>query len=95
MSDGYQKLWGFFGLSYAAWICLPRVLMHEMPDAWQDKMAALLEEFWDQYPSLFTESEPTVSLRRNGKFSTIPDWMGNYRYPNKKEIERLKLNDPA
>lgn len=34
---GKEKLWQWFSLSYAAWLTLPRVLMHEMPDEWQRK----------------------------------------------------------
>jgi len=46
MKKGYDKLWSWFGLSYASFLTLPRVMMHEMPDEWQGKMADLLEE-WD------------------------------------------------
>lgn len=38
---GYDALWGWFGLSRASFLVLPRVLMHEMPDDWQLRMAAL------------------------------------------------------
>lgn len=45
---GYDALWNWFGLSRSSWLTLPRVLMHEMPDDWQRKMAKLLEEY-DEY----------------------------------------------
>jgi len=44
---GYDRLWNWFGLSRATFITLPRAMCHEMPDGWQERMAALLEE-WDE-----------------------------------------------
>jgi hypothetical protein len=32
---GREKLWDWFGLSYASWLTLPRVLMHEIPNEWR------------------------------------------------------------
>lgn len=47
-------LW--FGLSYASFCVLPRVLMKEMPAGWQDRMAKLLWEFDQAYDGLaFTD----------------------------------------
>jgi hypothetical protein len=42
---GYNRLWLWFSISRTGWVTLPRVLIHEMPDDWQDRMAALLEEY--------------------------------------------------
>lgn len=35
----------WFGLSYANYLVLPRTLLQSMPDAWQQRLVALLEEF--------------------------------------------------
>ena len=46
MSKGHDRLWVWFGLGRPSWLTMPRVMMHAMPDDWQERMAALLEE-WD------------------------------------------------
>lgn len=82
---GYQRLWKWFGLSRASFLTLPRVLMHEMPDAWQDKMSDLLSE-WDE---AFDQSElpnTTVRATRNGKLVGMPEFLLNYRHPDKGRI---------
>jgi len=88
---GYQRLWGWFCLSYASWLTLPRVLMHEMPDDWQDKMAALLEE-WDEAWDTQNMPEAHVAARNGNRFTKWPGWLLNYRHPDVKEIERLRSN---
>ena len=66
---GYDRLWNYFGLSYASWLTMPRVLMHEMPDSWQLKMAKLLEEYdnyWDT-DKLLDEDFPMNIFVMEGK----------------------------
>lgn len=88
-SKGYQRLWGWFGLSYAGWLTLPRVLMHEMPDEWQEKMSALLEE-WDETWDTENTPSPFVSARVGNRFTRWPSWVTNYRHPNQKAIESVR-----
>ena len=87
--EGYQRLWRSFGLSYASFLTLPRVLLHEMPDEWQDKMAELLEQLDEAYPN-----HPDVSITcratKDGRLTKFPSWMLNYRHPQYDEIEKLK-----
>lgn len=86
--SGYDRLWVWFGLSHASWITLPRVMAHEMPDEWQDKMAALLEE-WDDHWDFKIDATPKVQLTRSdGRFIKIPEWLKNYRHPNRDEIKQ-------
>ena len=86
---GRGRLWGWFSLSYASFAVLPRVLMHEMPDEWQDKMAALLEEYDEAFPN-----QPHIGTRvlatKDGKLVKWPEWILRYRYPDFAEIERCK-----
>jgi len=85
-SDG--DLWKWFGLSYASWLTIPRVLLHEMPLDWQNKMTKLLEEYDDVFsntPSLDT----FVNLKKDGKFVKMPDWI-DYRHPRQDLIEPMK-----
>lgn len=87
---GYQRLWGWFGLSRAAWLVLPRVCMHDMPDEWQRKMAVLLEEWdarWD-WPE--DTPSPTVVARRDNRFARWPEWLVMYRHPDTKQLQRIK-----
>jgi len=93
MSDkrgqGYDRLWGWFGLSYASFLVLPRVLMHEMPDEWQDKMTSLLEEFDKTFPNQ-PEIGTTVRATKNGKLIEMPKYLINYRHPDYGQINKLR-----
>jgi hypothetical protein len=91
MERGYGKLWTWFSLSYASFLTLPRVLMHEMPDKWQYRMADLLNEYDEFYPN-----QPNIGTRvqatRDGKLIKFPDYILNYRHPQIEEINKLKGN---
>lgn len=86
---GYQKLWGWFGLSRASWLTIPRVLMHEMSDEWQGKMADLLDEYDEAWPK-FPDVDMHVTVRDRGKFAKLPPHLCNYRYPMREKIEALR-----
>lgn len=84
MSDkeGYDALWLWFGLSRASWLTLPRALMHQMPDDWQGRMAALLRE-WDEAHRTEDMPSPCVHGKApNGRYVRWPEWVTNYRHPN-------------
>lgn len=87
--SGTSRLWGWFGLSYASFLVLPRILMCAMSDDWQKRMAILLEEYEHTFPN-----QPDVGTRVqctiNGKLSRWPEWVLNYRYPDQTEIERCR-----
>lgn len=85
---GYSDLWGWFGLTRAAFAVLPRVLMHEMPDDWQAKMVALLHEFDDAFPRAGIDTR--VLKVEQGRIVKWPRWFLNYRYPEMNEIEKLR-----
>jgi hypothetical protein len=85
--SGSSRLWGWFGLSYASFLVLPRILMQEMPEDWQKRMAILLEEYDDAYPN-HPEIECNVMRRAGNKFIRWPEWLLDYRHPNRKEIKR-------
>lgn len=91
-SEGYRALWGWFCLSRASFLTLPRVLMHEMPDEWQGKMTALLEEYEAAFPNQ-PDIGTRVQITENGKLVKTPDWILNYRHPQKSDIARLR-EDP-
>jgi len=89
---GEDALWTWFGLSYASWLTMPRVLMHEMPDEWQAKMAVLLEEYEDAFPNQ-PNIIPHVSLKRDGKYTKIPRWLSNYRHPDTDTLKTFRDYD--
>lgn len=75
-------LW--FGLSYAAFLVMPRVAMMQMPEEWQEKMAELL----NQYDETINTSAFGVKGCRvtatdaSGKLMKMPDELLNYRHPS-------------
>jgi hypothetical protein len=89
---GRQELWRWFALSYAEWLTLPRSLMHAMPDEWQGKMAALLDEFSEEFPFWTGDIEYRVTAIRNGRFVPLPEWTSRafYRHPNEATLDRLR-----
>jgi hypothetical protein len=91
--SGQSRLWGWFGLSRAAWLTLPRVLMHEMPDDWQKQMAVLMERFDAEFPE-WTEQHLFVTAKRKGKFEALPEVLCNYRHPNRADIDALRSSRP-
>jgi hypothetical protein len=89
--EGRQALWLWFELSYASFAVLPRVFMHEMPDEWQAKMAALLEEWdatWDWSRQQHFNGV-SVRLTYDKKLVRTPEWIMNYRHPDRARIAQL------
>lgn len=87
--DGYQKLWGWFGLSRASFLVLPRVMMHDMPDEWQGKMADLLNEYdeiWNNAPDYGTR----VQCLKDGKMVKWDRAFLNYRHPDYNFLDSMK-----
>lgn len=87
--EGYQRLWGWFGLSRASFLTLPRVLMHEMSDEWQGKMTDLLEEYDESFPNQPEMGTRVQCTDLSNKLTKFPNWILNYRRPDKGEIEKL------
>ena len=90
---GHDALWGWFSLSRASFLVLPRVLMHAMPDRWQAKLAALLNEYdaeWDLDQRKELGLSTSVNAHRDGKFVSFPDWVLNYLHPDLKFIDSLR-----
>lgn len=80
----------WFGLGRASFLVLPRVLLQEMPDAWQERFVALLEEYeaaFPNQPKIGTQVRAT-SLR--GRLVPMPRWLMEYRRPDMAEIARAR-----
>lgn len=87
--EGYDRLWRWFGMTYASWLTMPRVMMHAMPDDWQMRMAQLCEE-WDETWNSDDMPTPHVSAKVGGKFAKWPRWLLNYRHPDRHQLERMR-----
>ena len=86
---GHDALWEWFSLSRSSFAVMPRSLMHEMPDEWQEKMAALLREWdaaWDWGGCGFDGCR--VTCYEGNRFVKTPEWVIEYRHPYRAEIEK-------
>ena len=90
--SGKDDLHLWFGLSYASFLVLPRSFMQEMPDEWQGKMAELLNEYGQTFKCVEEIDSVFVSARKGNKFASIPEWVTNYRRPNREVINSYKYN---
>lgn len=72
----------WFELTYAQYLTVPRSLLQAMPEEWQAKFVALLEEFEGQFPDWRpTEGRYWVTLKdRKGRFTRDP--FADYRHSN-------------
>lgn len=77
-----------FGLTYGNYLCVPRVLMQEMPAEWQHDFTALMGQFHEAFPGPGADGDYMVKRRENGKF--VPDPLSNYRHPDAAAIERAR-----
>ena len=89
-TKGYDRLWLWFGLSRAGWLTIPRVLLHEMPDEWQGRMAALLEEYEETFTNWPEGIGSRVQITDCGKLTSRHNWILDYRHPAQGKIDNLR-----
>jgi hypothetical protein len=87
---GCDALWLWFGLSRASFLTIPRVLMHEMPDDWQGRMAELLREYDATFPNQPDIGTRVQAINLDGRLIPMPGWLVNYRHPDADAIARLR-----
>ena len=65
------KSWDWFGLSYASWLTIPRIVLQSMPCEWQEKFFLLLDEIEETLEEIPEEAkmQTTVIVRKKGKFA--------------------------
>ena len=82
--DQRKDLHLWFGLSYAAFLVMPRVAMMEMPKEWQEKMAELLNQYDETIDtSAFGVQGCRVqALTGEGKLMKMPEELLNYLHPS-------------
>lgn len=67
---------GWFSLSYANYLVVPRTFIQEMPTEWQARLEKCLEEMHDTLEPI--NEDYRVTVVRDGKFAK-PQW-NNYRH---------------
>ena len=85
-----ETLARWWGLSYASWLTLPRVLMQAMPAEWQERAGVLLDEYSAAFPNMPDLSVGVTVRGPDGKRAPMPEWLNNYRHPNRAEIEKCR-----
>ena len=87
--EGKWKLWTWFGIGRNAFCVMPRVMMHDMPDEWQSKMADLMNE-WDDRWKHQEDIGCKVLCVKGGRFMKWNENYLNYRHPNQAFLDGLK-----
>jgi hypothetical protein len=91
---GYDALWSWFGLTRASWLTLPRVLLHEMPDEWQARLADLLWQFDMEWDTGELPSTRVQAIEGSGRLTRFPEWLLQYRHPHREAIEASRRAAP-
>ena len=87
--DATKDLARYFGLTYASWLTLPRVLMEAMPEEWKRSISTLLNQYDDAYPNQPSYGT-TVRVTVDGKIVRTPEWLINYRHPDRAMINQVR-----
>lgn len=88
-AEHYFTLSCWFGLSYASYLVVPRVMMQAMSEEWQQKMADLLFEYDRAFPNQ-PDIGTRVQITQKGKLVKTPPRLLNYRYPDQKQINAMR-----
>lgn len=59
-----SPIWNWFGLTYSAYLCMPRLLLCGMPLEWQQRFVKLMEEADEHMSQNGIERTPTYSVQR-------------------------------
>lgn len=92
MDNSYRKdLHTWFGLSYSAFLVMPRVAMMQMPKEWQEQMSELLHQYDETINTeAFGVHSCFVTVKdANNKFMKMPEQLINYRHPQLETIAVL------
>lgn len=78
-----------FGLTYASFLVIPRLLMENMPWEWQVDMVDLMEEFVKKFE--WEKDNETINIftrGENGKLMSIDKNLCNYRRGDTSRYEK-------
>jgi len=77
---GIDDIHTWFGLSYCAYLVLPRSVLQAMPEDWQRRFLRLIDEIQETLEYEGADYNYMVK-RRIGSGQFAPDPLANYRYP--------------
>lgn len=80
----------WFGLTYANFLTLPRVILEAMPYHWQMLMVKLLEELNDTFDWMPEGCQLTVSFKEGQQFAKLPERLFGYRRPDYSWLDSIK-----
>jgi hypothetical protein len=85
-----QPVHGWFGLTYAAWLVLPRLYLEAMPEDWQRKFVVLLKELGATFDDWEPEgTEIVVQLKgERGWLVAPPSWVTEYRHGSAEHVRK-------
>lgn len=72
---------GWFGLTYASYLTVPRAVLQAMPADWQARFVALMNEVDDTFDWMTPDCHYEVKLRHDPTGQYFHDGLSNYRYP--------------
>ena len=73
MADHHEPIHGWFGLTYASYLVLPRSLLQSAPVTWQRQFVKLLEDMRDMYEHVEKPERFEVRTRdARGRFCKDP-----------------------
>jgi len=76
-----------FGLSYASYLVIPRLVLQSMPEDWQVRFVAMIDECHERFD--FDTLMYTVSARtKDGQYVTDP--LRDYRHGHIEEVFRVR-----
>lgn len=68
-----EAIHGFFGLTYASYLVLPRVLLQSMPDEWQTAFVRLVEQLHDAFSHVKQAEVYNVTPGREVEASSLTE----------------------
>lgn len=92
MDNSYRKdLHTWFGLSYSAFLVMPRVAMMQMPKEWQEQMSELLHQYDETINTGAFGVHSCFATVKNAdnKFMKMLEELVNYRHPQPETIAVL------
>ncbi len=77
---GFERLAAWFGVTIKAhpFLVVPRVLAHQMPDDWQERFAACLEEYAAKFPKGDDTWRVRCASKTTGKLVDTPEHYLSY-----------------
>ena len=93
MKISSEAIHGYFGLSYANYLVMPRVVLQSMPDEWQEKFVVLLNQIPEIVGTEFEPADGYTVLALDEKGRVVKDPYSNYERGRKRLPSIKELNN--